>query len=319
MADAKGYYQALGVSESASTQEIKKAYRELAKKLHPDRTKGNKQDEERFKKVNEAYEVLSDPDKRKEYDELSRFGGFYNQGGGPGGFSYQHVGTDGFAWDIGDIFSNIRHGYGVAGDWSSNSWSADAQLRPTKGRDLTVVLNITFDEAFQGVKKTVTYRIPSTREKKTMTVDVPAGAVDDGQLRLKKLGEFGTLGGSRGDLIVVTKIKKHKLYERDGAHVVMKLPLSPAEAALGGSFMIPAPSGKNVRVKIEPGTQHGAQLRLKGLGAPRVKRPSVSGDLRVVVEIVVPKTLSDEEKFLYKQLVDLQSIDVRSRYYGTAR
>ena len=206
---SKSYYDILGVKKTASADEIKKAFRKLAQKHHPDA--GG--DEETFKEINEAYEVLSDPEKKEQYDTYGTVGNFADQagawgGGGswPGGgrtYTYTSNG-DGAGFDWADIFSNIRGGDGAFGsDWDFNV------NRAHKGQDLQTSIELTFDEAFKGTTKKVSIRIPSTGESETVTVKVPEGAVDGGRLRFRGKGEFGTNGGERGDLLIVTKIAEH--------------------------------------------------------------------------------------------------------------
>ncbi len=296
----KNYYDVLGVKKSASAEEIKKAFRKLAQKYHPDA--GG--DEERFKEINEAYEVLSDPQKRKEYDTFGAVGGF---GGQPGGWpaggqwstnrngrTYTYTSTSGGpgfgGFDFGDLFNNIRNGDGAFGsDWDF------AANRAQKGRDLQAEINLSFEEAFQGATKKVTITVPSTGERQSVTVKVPAGAVDGGKLRYRGKGEFGSNGGDRGDLIIVTRIKAHPLYSRSGADVLMELPVTIPEAAFGASIVVPAPDGALVKIRIPAGTQDGRTLRVRGRGAKKLKG-SGSGDLKVQVKVQIPSSLNEAQR-----------------------
>lgn len=287
MASNKSYYDILGVSKSASQDEIKKAFRKLAQKHHPDA--GG--DEETFKQINEAYAVLSDPQKKAQYDRFGTvdgnpFGGF---GGGYGGSNPFGQGG-GFNW--GDIFGNMANGDGAFG----SNWDFHVN-RAIKGKDLQASIQLSFDEAFKGCSKKVSIRIPSTGETETVTVNVPAGAVDGGKMRFKGKGEYGNGGGKRGDLLVITKLAQHPLYERDGANVVMTLDVSIDEAALGTQIVVPTPDGNMVKMRVSAGSQNDATLRVKGKGAPHLKGKGVgNGDLLIKVRVNVPKELNSKQK-----------------------
>lgn len=289
MASNKSYYDILGVGKSASQDEIKKAFRKLAQKYHPDA--GG--DEEKFKQINEAYAVLSDPQKKAQYDRFGTVDGnpFAGYGGyGGGGNPFGGAGGAGFNWS--DIFGNMANGDGAFG----SNWDFHVN-RAVKGKDLQASISLSFDEAFKGCSKKVSIRIPSTGETETVTVNVPAGAVDGGKMRFRGKGEFGIDGGPRGDLLVITRLAEHPLYERDGANVVMRLDVSIAEAALGASIVVPTPDGSMVKMRVPAGSQDGATLRVKGKGAPHLKgKGTGNGDLLIKVHVNVPKTLTAEQK-----------------------
>lgn len=289
MASNKSYYDILGVGKSASQDEIKKAFRKLAQKYHPDA--GG--DEEKFKQINEAYAVLSDPQKKAQYDRFGTVDGnpFAGYGGyGGGGNPFGGAGGAGFNWS--DIFGNMANGDGAFG----SNWDFHVN-RAVKGKDLQASISLSFDEAFKGCSKKVSIRIPSTGETETVTVNVPAGAVDGGKMRFRGKGEFGIDGGPRGDLLVITRLAEHPLYERDGANVVMRLDVSIAEAALGASIVVPTPDGSMVKMRVPAGSQDGATLRVKGKGAPYLKgKGTGNGDLLIKVHVNVPKTLTAEQK-----------------------
>ena len=282
----KTYYQVLGVSDKASTDEIKKAFKKLARQHHPDA--GG--DEAKFKEISAAYDVLSDTQKREEYDTMLRYGAFSAAGsgsagsgpfawGGPGGGNvdfgdFVDFGDGRVAWtvsdfgdgsfqtsrstgntgssgggfgSIGDIFSRMANGEGAFGtDW-------DFGQRKVKGKDIQVTLQVSFAEAFRGTTKRVTVN-SSDGIKRQVDVRVPAGAVEGGKLRYKGKGAAGEGGGQAGDLLIVTSIQPDKLYSRKGADVLMDLPLSIDEAALGAQIVIPAPDGGKLRRKIAAGT-----------------------------------------------------------------
>ena len=303
MASNGTYYDVLGVSRDASQDEIKRAFRKLAAKYHPDA--GG--DEEKFKEVSEAYTTLSDEAKRKEYDQLLAFGGIPGQG-----FGGQRAYTQNVDWS--DIFDNIRSGDGAFGgfDFSSIFGGAASQAaRPTRGSDLTVTLDVTADEAFSGTSKRVTYKVPSTGEEQTLTVKVPAGAVNGGKLRYKGRGEYGASGGTRGDLVVTTRVAEDPLFKRDGADVRMELPISMFEAALGAQIDVPTPDGTMVRLKVPAGTQDGKTFRFKDLGAPNVKRKDTRGALYVTVRVKVPTRLTNKEREQLKSLLDADERNYR--------
>ncbi len=292
---AKNYYDILGVKKNASADEIKKAFRKLAQKHHPDA--GG--DEETFKNINEAYEVLSDPEKKKQYDRFGTVGNFAGQGGGwpggqgwpgAGGRSYTYSSGGGAGFDWGDIFSNIRNGDGAfGGNWDFNV------NRKRKGQDLQASIELSFDEAFKGTTKRVSIKVPSTGETESVTVKVPAGAVDGGRLRFHGKGEYGINGGDRGDLLVVTKIRKHPVFSREKADVLVDLPISIDEAVLGTSIVVPTPDGSRVKIRVPQGTQDGRVLRVKGKGAKQVKGDGY-GDLKVKVRVQPPKSLNAEQQ-----------------------
>lgn len=314
MAATPDYYKTLGVPRTATADEIKKAFRKLARTHHPD--KGG--DEAKFKELNEAYEVLSDDKKRKLYDQYGTAnenqipqgwgGGAVNVddifGGGGGGFG---------SWA--DILESIRRGEGAFGtEWdfgNMGGYGGGRQQRPRAGQDMNVTLSVTFDEAFSGAEKRVTVRVPGRGESETLTVKIPAGAVDGGRLRFKGKGGPGEAGGPAGDLLITTKIEEHPYYRRKGADVLMDVPVSVAEAALGASVVVPAPDGTKVRVKVPKGTQDDTVLSVKGKGAPKVKG-SGSGDLKITVKVVVPTSMNEGQKKAMEDFLAATTDEVRS-------
>lgn len=309
MADKKNFYDVLGVSKSASDDEIRKAFRKLAAKYHPDA--GG--DEQKFKEISEAYNTLSNPEKRKEYDQLLMFGGIPGADcGGSGGRNHTYTYTGGMNWD--DILGSMRNGDGAFSgfDFSSIFGGPGAQgraaNRPAKGGDLTLEINVSAEEAFTGATRKVSFTVPSTGERQTLTVKVPAGAVDGGKLRYRGRGENGVNGGERGDLVVTTRVAEHPLWKRDGADVRMELPISICEAALGAQVDVPTPGGEVVRLKVPAGTQDGKTFRFRDLGAPDVKNKGAHGALYVTVKVKVPTHLTADER---KSLTALQDADTR--------
>lgn len=176
---------------------------------------------------------------------------------------------------------------------------------------MNVTLAVSFDDAFKGTEKRVSVRVPGKIDKETLTVKVPAGAVDGGRLRFKGKGGLGENGGTSGDLLITTKIEPHPYYSREGADVYVALPVTVAEASLGASIVVPAPDGTKVRVKVPAGTQDGTVLTIKGKGAPKVKGEG-SGDLKIKVNVVIPKTMNDEQKQAMEDFLAATKDDIRS-------
>ncbi len=321
MAATPDYYKILGVSRTATDDEIKKAYRKLARVNHPDA--GG--DEEKFKEINEAYEVLSDAKKRKLYDQYGTadaqrvpFGGGY--GGGQGGFSgfgswaeilesiRRGEGAFGGNWDISDILNGFggqggQGGYGGQGGFGYGGQGYSQRPIPQQGRDMNVTLNVTFDEAFRGCTKKVSVKVPGASSTETLDVKVPAGAVDGGRVRFRGKGAAGSNGGPNGDLLITTRIMEHPVFERDGADVLMNVPVTVSEAALGASVVVPAPDGSKIRIKVPAGMQDGTELKISGKGAPNVKG-SGTGALRITLHVAVPRGMTAEQR---KAMEDFQA------------
>lgn len=314
----RSYYEILGVDKKASTDEIKKAFKQLARKHHPD-AGGN---EAAFKEISEAYEVLSDKEKRQEYDNMLKYGAYtaggaaasgmpFNWGGQGGRWTVTEmdggIGGEGAFSSIGDIFSRMAAGEGAFGtDWEFGK-------KKIKGQDIQVTLEVTFEEAFKGTEKRVTVK-SSDGTSQTIDVKVPEGAVEGGKLRYKGKGAAGSNGGENGDLLIVTSIKPHKIYSRSGADVLMDLPLAFDEAALGASVTVPAPDGSKVKLKIPAGTQAGKTFLIKGKGAKRVggkASGSEYGDLKVKAVIEVPANLNDAQKKALEAFAAARDTDTR--------
>ena len=315
MANKPDYYKTLGVSKNATADEIKKAFRKLARENHPDA--GG--DEEKFKEINEAYEVLSDDKKRKLYDQYGTANANqvpYSWGGagGAGGTTVDF--SDFGSWQ--DILNQVLRGEGVMGtNWNFDSGRSGAggagfggfgglndfgfagsngrNPRPKKGADTTAELEVSFDEAFKGTKKRLSLKVPGRTEALTLDVTVPAGANDGDRQRFRGQGVPGANGGKAGDLVITMRIAPHPVFTRKGADVLETVSVSFAEAALGTSVVVPAPDGTKVRVKVPAGTQPGTVLSVKGKGAPRVKGTG-SGDLKIVLDMSVPTGLNAEQR-----------------------
>jgi curved DNA-binding protein len=320
----QNYYDVLGVKKDASEADIKKAFRNLARKHHPDA--GG--DEEKFKAINEAYEVLSDKKKRGEYDQFGQYfgqngpppggssgygapggygaGGAGGFGGFPGGFGgagtqYQQVNLEDI--DLGDIFGTMFGGAGPQGGMFGGR--GRGSQGPARGQDYEIDTDISFDQALNGTKIKV-----QTPQGSEMTINVPAGASDGGKLRFKGKGGPGQRGGPAGDLYVKTHITAHPYFKREGANVLLDLPLAIDEAALGTSVTVPLPDGSKAKLKVPAGTQEGKVFRMRGKGAPKLKG-SGSGDLLVKVRVEIPAKLTAAQKSILKDFALTRSDDVR--------
>lgn len=312
MPAGKNFYDVLGVSKNASDKEIKSAFRKLAQKYHPDR--GG--DEAKFKEISEAYETLSNPDKRKEYDMMLQFGGI--PGGGAGGYAYGGAGGPSMA----DIFGSMFRGEGVSGAYGADPTSFDfgdmfggGARRARKGSDLKAVIDVTFEEALHGAKRSITHRIPSTGEQDTLEVTIPAGCYDGMKIRFKNHGEYGVNGGPRGNMLVEFRVAEHPLFKRKGKtpDVQIDVPISMYEAALGCTVDVPTPSGKKLRLKVPAGTQEGKSFRFKEMGMPDAKRKGHTGALLATVTVQIPTSLSDKERAALEKLRDADERAYRAK------
>ena len=304
----KDYYETLGVPRTASAEELKKSFRKLARQYHPDVAKDKKKAEEKFKEINEAYEVLSDPAKRKKYDELGAnwksganfrppsgwehfSGGQTFRGRDAGGEDFEtHFGGTGFSDFFEQLFgSRMRGGAGGFGR-SPNFAEEDFAER---GRDVEGDIMVTLEEAARGSIRSVSVRHGSRTE--THQVKIPAGVTEGQRLRIAGRGEHGSGGGVAGDLYLRVRLAKHPDFEVEDHHLIHEAELAPWEAALGAEISVPTLTGR-VNIKIPAGTQSGQKLRVRGRGLPP------SGDLLVVTKIVVPAKISEAEKKLWEQL-----------------
>jgi len=303
---SKDYYKALGVAENATEDEIKKAFRKLAKQYHPDRNKGDKKAEEKFKDISEAYDVLGDKNKRQQYDTMRKYGTFT---GGPsfdprysGGFDSSQFerffrferseGADIFEELFGSIFG-ARRGAG------SRSGPRPRQPRRVDGRDANVTATITFMEAVRGTTKTIIAKNPGPQgNRRKIRVRIPTGIEDGGKIRLRGMGFPGRDGGGNGDLIVTVKVEKDQKFERKGNDIYTKVLVDYPTAALGGKVQAHTLTRK-ISLNIPPGTTSGTKLRLKGMG---IAVDGVAGDQYVEIIVDVPKNLTDEQKQLLEQL-----------------
>jgi molecular chaperone DnaJ len=347
VAATKDLYGALGVPKGASADEIKKAYRKLARQYHPDKNPGDASAEERFKEVQHAYDVLSDPDKRKQYDQFGSSDG--RAGFDPRGFDFEDAFNVG---DLGDIFGGLF----------GRGRGAQQRSRAERGADLEVAVNLSFADSLKGIETKIPVDVetacsdcggsgakPGTspkvcpecrgrgvvsesqglfalsqpcprcrgngtviedpcprcrgtgRERRTKrySVKIPAGVRDGTRIKLKGKGEAGMNGGPPGDLHVVTRVEPSPIYERRGADLVVEVPVSLADAALGTEVEVPTPDGP-VSLKVPAGSEHGKLLRIKGRGAPKLK--GGKGDVLARLKLEVPKKLNKKQRELYEQL-----------------
>jgi curved DNA-binding protein len=303
----KDYYKILGVDKKASQAEIKKAYRKLAVKYHPDKAQGNKASEEKFKEINEAYEVLSDPKKREKYDTLGANWKQFEQGGGGfdprqwggtgGGGSFHFEGDPSEIFGEGgfsDFFNMFFGGQGMGG----TGRTYQRRPRARKGHDYEVETTLTLEEAYHG-----TTRILNLEGKK-IRMKIKPGAYDGQKLRVKGKGGPGAHGGSAGDLYLHIKVAPHHLYKRNGDNLEQVLNLNFYTAVLGGKATAHTFTGP-VNVKIPAGTQNGKVLRLKGKGMPVYGKSGTYGDMLLKVNVLIPRHLTQREKELFEELKKL--------------
>lgn len=306
----KDYYKILGVDKTASQQEIKKAYRRLARQYHPDVNPGDKAAEARFKEINEAYEVLSDPEKRKKYDELgASWQQWQRMGGDPRGFDWSQWFAGGQPGsgprvhveygDLGDLFGGGFSEFfrTIFGDMGGAEYMR--QTRSRRGSDLEYPVEITLEEAYTGTTRIL--QLDSRR----IEVRIPAGVDTGSRVRIAGEGAPGIGGGQKGDLYLKISVLPHKIFERKGDDLYCEVPIDLYTAVLGGEVAVPTLKGQ-VMLKIPPETQSGKRFRLKGLGMPNLKNPGVKGDLYAEAKIVLPRGLSKQEKELFAQLASLR-------------
>ena len=304
----KDFYSVLGVQRGATPEEIKKSYRKLAMQYHPDKNQGDKKSEEKFKEISEAYDVLSDPQKREGYDQFghagsqqgfgggnpfSGAGGFRSGSGNPGG------GPDPFQDIFGDVFGDIFSGRGGPA-------GAGARRRPLRGADLRYSLGVTLEEAALGTEKTISFmrQNASREEARKLNVNVPAGVKDGQRLKLTGEGDLAPGGGSPGDLFVIINLEEHPLFKREENDLVIDVPVAYTDAILGAQVDVPTLTGK-AQIKIPIGTHSGQVLRLKGKGFPKLGGFG-HGDMLVRVLIDTPAQVSNKQKELIEELAKSQ-------------
>jgi curved DNA-binding protein len=290
------YYQVLGVERTASEAEIKKAYRKLARQYHPDINPGNTTAETKFKEINEAYEVLSDAEKREKYDRFGRDWQRYQQGGGPSGD--QNWNGTGNPGNFADLFESLFGGQG-RGPGSSGGVRMD-------GQDVEHQAEITLEEAFSGTQRTLQFHSPNGQPR-NVTVKVPVGADNGTRVRVSGEGGPGIGGGKRGDLYLILKIATHPRYERRGDDLHIKIPVDLYTMVLGGEIRVPAMGGKTINLKVPANSQNGKLHRIGNQGMPRLRAPETRGDLFVALEVQLPAQISQRERDLFEQLRTMAS------------
>lgn len=321
--DYRDYYNTLDVSKNASEDEIKKAYRKLAKKYHPDVNPGDDSAEEKFKEVNEAYQVLSDSEKRSKYDRFGSQWQQYQHAGGsaedfdwsqwaaqPGGTHTRQVSPEdleqmfgGLGGGFSDFFETLFGGMGGRrGGFQEGPYyqSRRGSSISRRGQNIEHDLQITMEEAYYGTTRTLHWE-----DGRKLETKIPKGVRTGSRVRLKEQGGQGAGGGTAGDLILTIKVSQHQIYERDGDDLRMTVPVDLYTAILGGEIDVSS-IDKIVKLTIPPETKNSRQLRLKGMGMPMLKEPQQRGDLYVKVDIQLPADLSPEEKQLFQQLRDIR-------------
>jgi DnaJ-class molecular chaperone len=329
----KDYYALLGVAKTAEEKEIKSAYRKLARKYHPDVNPGDASAEERFKEISEANDVLSDPEKRRKYDQFGDQWKAYSQNpntnpsagpsgfpggfpGGPGGFPGGggtrvefggKSGSQGFP-GLDELFASLFQGMGQGGGQGQNNPFGASQ--PHRGNDVETEIKLTLEEAYKGGPRSLALNIPTRRynldkggsnvETRRVEMKIPAGVADGQKLRLAGQGVDG------GDLIVLIRVQVHPVFERQGDNLQTEVALSYTTAALGGEISVPTISGGRLTLKVPSGAQSGQKMRLSGKGMPLLKG-SGHGDLLVKLKVTIPKTLSEREKTLLTELQALEN------------
>jgi curved DNA-binding protein len=327
--DFKDYYSVLGVSRTAEADDIKKAFRKLARKYHPDVNPGDKTAEAKFKEVSEAYEVLSDPEKRQKYDQFGQYwqqasraggGGYAGTPGDFGGFDFSNYGS--FDEFINELlgrfntggFGGPGAGAGAPGGGRTRTYSYGApgsgfgspgfgfDNAAAQSFDQEANINLTFSEAFHGTQKRL--RIGNDQ----VEVRIPPGAKQGSKIRLKGKGQINPYSKQRSDIYLVVQLTPHTLFKFDGDNLTCEVPISPDEAVLGGKVDVPTPDG-SVTMNLPAGIKSGQTLRLRGKGWPKPKGGRT--DLLVTTVITPPKALSDAERDLYEKLQSLRSEDPR--------
>lgn len=295
----RDYYEVLGVSRSATADEIKKAYRKLAKKHHPDANPDDAGAQKKFAEMTEAYEVLGDEEKRQKYNQFGANWSKVGAGAGAGGHSpfdgFGGAGAAGF--DLNDILGGMFGGGGRGG--GSFGGGGRRQARPQKGANVDVEIRVPFRVGVEGGDHELTLQTAGKVER--LTAKIPPGMPDGGKVRLAGQGQPGLGGGAPGDVIVTVRISSHPWFRRDGINLLVDVPITPSEAALGAKVDVPTLTEGTVVMSIPPGTSSGGKLRLRGKGVPD-RKTGERGDQLVVVKIVVPKELSTEAEDLFRQL-----------------
>jgi curved DNA-binding protein len=321
--DFKDYYATLGVAKTATDKEIKAAFRKLARKFHPDVNPGDKAAEAKFKEINEANEVLADPEKRKKYDELGAnwrmyeqagaqgganpFGGFnVNMGGGPGG-GYRTMTQEeveemfgGGEHPFSDFFTTFFGGGGFGGADAGARSGRRGRQQQRRGRDVEHEIDLTLEDAYHGTQRRLALKHDG--HARTVDVRIPAGVGDGSRVRVSGEGEHGSGGAQSGDLYLRVRLTPHHVFERKGRDLYIKVALPVTTAVLGGEAEVQTLSGKPARLRIPPLTQNGQVFRLKGFGMPAIGKSDDKGDLYARIEAQLPTQLTDHDREHYEAL-----------------
>ena len=325
--DFKDYYATLGVPKTATDKELKQAFRKLARKHHPDVNPGDKNAESKFKEINEAYEVLGDPEKRKKYDELGANWRMYEQAaaqGGPnpfagGGWNVNTGGGQGgfrtmTPEEMEELFGSNENPFsdffttffgGGFGGGGRDARSARGRSRQRQGRDIEHEIELTLEDAYHGSTRRLSLKHDG--HARTVDVRIPVGVTDGSRVRVPGEGEGGQGGARSGDLYLRIRLAPHAVFERKGRDLYVKVPVPVTTAVLGGEAEVPTLSGKPARLRIPPTTQNGQLFRLKGFGMPSVGKTDEKGDAYARVEVQLPTELTPAIREHYEALAKLQN------------
>ena len=324
----KDYYSTLGVAKGASDKEIKQAFRKLARKYHPDVNPGDKAAEARFKEVNEANEVLSDPEKRKKYDELGANWRMYEQaqragaqpgaagnpfggawGAGPGGGGFRTMSEDEvsemFGGDDSPFSDFFRTFFGGGAAGGGDPRGRTRAPRNRAGRDVEHEIELDLEDALHGTVQRL--GIQQQNGQRTVEVRIPAGVTDGSRVRVAGEGERGSGNGASGDLFLRVRLKPHARFDRKGRDLYTKVKVPVTTAVLGGEIDVATLGGKSLRLKVPQTTQNGQVFRLRGHGLPSTKKDETAGDLYATVDVALPQTLSDDDRRHYEALAGVKN------------
>ncbi|MFV8819977.1 DnaJ C-terminal domain-containing protein [Haliea sp. E17] len=306
----KDYYQILGVSPDAETSDIKTAYRKLARKFHPDLNPGEEA-EAKFKEVAEAWEVLKDPERRAEYDELRQYGGRQREFRPPPGWqSASGAGAEQFSGDFSDFFNSI---FGGGFQHREREWSGGFRAG---GQDVEIEMPVFLEETIHDARKPVEYEIPVIEngqlhyQRKSLKVTIPAGVADGERIRVKGQGAPGSGGGPAGDLYLHVRLVPHPVFDVEGHNLLVTVPVAPWEAALGAKVVVPTLDGK-ISLTVAPNSQSGQKLRVRGKG---LAGKGGRGDLFAVLKVVMPPGAAAGTTELWQQLAEKAAFDPRAEW-----
>jgi len=324
----KDYYKVLGVARTATEKEIRSAYRKLARDLHPDRRPGDKEAEQRFKEINEAYEVLSDREKRARYDQLGanwqqfstsrRTGGTgAGRAGDVGDLFRGDGGTTFTVGDLGDVLGRSRGGSGGPSTFSDffetffgrgggGPSGGGASSIGQRGMDVEQAVEISLEEAFTGATRVVQLTDERSQRARRIEVKIPQGVADGARVRIAGQGGPGLGKAQPGDLMLLISVRPHPVFAREGDDLRVTVPVPVTVAALGGEIEVPTPRGNRLALKIPPETQSGRVFRLRRQGMPRINRPDERGDLLAEIAVHLPTPLTERHRALFTEMAQLE-------------